>query len=99
MKLPKYIDIRGFLSFQIMCLLNKKNLCGDELASIIGVKKSGKLTPGTIYPALKFLRVNKLVRFKQKGRKKIYWLTKKGEREYKIFKRIFKNIFRDIIKK
>lgn len=99
MKLPKYIDIRGYLSFRIMCLLNKKKLCGDELALIMRGKKSGKLTPGTIYPALKFLRENKLIKFKQRGRKKIYWLTKKGEREYKIFRRIFKNIFKDVLKK
>jgi len=99
MKLPKYIDFKGFLSFQIMHLLNKHKLCGDELASIIGVKKSGKLTPGTIYPALKFLRENRLVKLKQKGRNKIYSLTKKGEKEYKIFKKIFRNMFKDILKK
>ena len=35
----------------------------------ITLKKYGKLTPGTIYPALKSLRENKLINFKQKGRK------------------------------
>jgi len=99
MKLPKYMDFRGFLSLQILHQLNKKRLCGDELASIIGVKKSGKLTPGTIYPALKFLRKSKLISLKQKGRKKIYFLTKKGLTEYRISKKLFKNMFKDIIKK
>lgn len=96
MKIPKYIDFRGFLRFQILYLLNKKKLCGDDLADIIGKKKFGKLTPGTIYPALKYLRSNKLVSFKQDGRKKIYKLTKKGERKYKIIKRIFKKMFKEV---
>jgi len=80
-----------------MDLLNKKKLCGDELADIIGNKRYGKLTPGTIYPALKYLRENKLIVYKQKGRKKVYSLTKKGLDEYKITKRIFKRMFKEII--
>ena len=94
MKSPNYIDVKGFLSFHIMDLLNKKKLCGDELADIIGNKRYGKLTPGTIYPALKYLRENKLIVYKQKGRKKVYSLTKKGLDEYKITKRIFKRMFK-----
>ena len=97
MKTPKYIDIKGLLSFHILSLLNKKKLCGDELADIIGKRKYGKLTPGTIYPALKYLRENKLIKYKQIGRKKIYSLTKKGSNEYKITKRIFKKMFKEII--
>jgi len=96
MKIPKYIDVKGLLSFHILSLLNKKQLCGDELADIIGNKKYGKLTPGTIYPALKSLRENKLINFKQKGRKKVYTLSKKGLDEYKIIKRIFKKMFKEI---
>lgn len=97
MKIPKYIDIKGMLSFHILSLLKKKKLCGDELAEIIGNKKYGKLTPGTIYPALKYLRENKLIKFKQKGRKKNYTLTKKGLNEYKIIKRIFRRMVKEII--
>ena len=96
MKFPKYIDVKGMLSLNILSLLNKKGLCGDELADIIGNKKYGKLTPGTIYPALKYLRENKLVIFKQKGRKKIYSLTNKGLEEYKIIRRIFKRMIKEI---
>ena len=96
MKTSKYVDFKGFLRFKIMHLLNKKKLCGDELAEAIGSKKFGKLTPGTIYPVLKILRENNLVSFKQKGRKKIYNLTKKGDKEYKIIKRIFKKMFKEV---
>ena len=95
MKIPKYIDVKGFLSFHILNLLSKKKLCGDDLADIIGNKKYGKLTPGTIYPALKYLRENRLIIFKQKGRKKIYSLTKNGLEECKITRRIFKKIIKE----
>lgn len=97
MKMPKYIDVKGLLRFHILSLLKKKKLCGDDLAEIIGKKKYGKLTPGTIYPALKYLRENKLIKYKQYGRKKNYTLTKKGLNEYKIIKRIFKKMFKEII--
>ncbi|MCD4666418.1 winged helix-turn-helix domain-containing protein [archaeon] len=97
MKTPKYIDVRGLLCLQILHKLKKKKLCGDELAEYIGNKKYGKLTPGTIYPALKFLRENKLIIFRQDGRKKIYKLTKKGEREYKIARRMFKKMFKELL--
>ncbi|MBS3117508.1 PadR family transcriptional regulator [Candidatus Woesearchaeota archaeon] len=93
MKLPKYLEIRGFLRFLILHNLTKQNYCGDELAHIIGSKKAGKLTPGTIYPVLKYLRENKLILLRQKGRKKIYHLTRKGKRELKITYTVFANIF------
>ncbi|MBI2673453.1 PadR family transcriptional regulator [Candidatus Woesearchaeota archaeon] len=93
MKLPKVIDFRGFLSFLILHELNGKRLCGDELAKIIGSRKAGKLTPGTIYPALKKLRKAKLVYVRQTGRKKNYYLTKRGKKELRITYRLFGNIF------
>ncbi len=86
----------GFLTFLILHELKKKELCGDELANIIGRRKGSKLTPGTIYPALKKLRDYKLIKLKQKGRKKNYSLTKKGEKElkemYKAFRQLFKGL-------
>jgi len=96
MKLPKYIEFKGFLTLHILHLIKKKKVCGDDIAEIIGSKKGNKLTPGTIYPALKYLRENKLIKYKQVGRKKNYTLTKKGNEEYKIIKRIFKKMFREI---
>jgi len=91
------IELKGFLSFQILHELKRKRLCGDDLAEIIGRKKSSKLTPGTIYPALKNLRHSKLVSFKQEGRKKLYTLTPKGKKEYLRTKKLFKKIFKTIL--
>lgn len=98
-KQPKYLSLRGFLTFQILHELRKKRLCGDELAQIIGNKKGSKLTPGTIYPALKFLRRKKLVSRKKIGRKKYYNLTEEGKKEYQIFRKNFLKMFRNIFKK
>lgn len=98
MKLPKYIDLRGLLSFQIMNELKKRDCCGEDLACVIGKRKGNKLTPGTIYPTLKRLRNLNLVKFKQKGRKKNYFLTKRGLREYRISKRILLALFKKIRK-
>ncbi|MBT3985409.1 PadR family transcriptional regulator [archaeon] len=98
-KTPKVLSLRGFLAFQILHELKRKRLCGDELAENIGKKKGSKLTPGTIYPTLKYLRKKKLLTRKKYGRKKIYDLTEKGVEEYKVFKRAFIKIFKDIYNK
>jgi DNA-binding PadR family transcriptional regulator len=77
----EYLELKGFLSFFILHELGLKNLCGDELSKSIGKRKSGPLTPGTIYPALKRLRRKKLIAYKRQGRKKVYSLTDFGVKE------------------
>jgi len=96
MKNPKYIDVKGLLTLRITSLLKKEHLCGDDLADLL--KKNKKLNPGTIYPALKYLKENKLVKIKQQGRKKFYYLTRKGINENKIASRLIKKMFKKIIK-
>ncbi|MFH1456172.1 MAG: PadR family transcriptional regulator [archaeon] len=96
MKKLKYLSLKGFLAFQILHELKQKPVCGDDLAQVIGKKKGSKLTPGTIYPALKSLRKHKLIKLKKAGRKKNYVLTDSGKEEYSIFKRNFKKIFKEI---
>ncbi len=75
---PGYCDMRGMLSFLIMWLLTKKTMFGDEIGDEIGRMKGGKPSPGTIYPALKQLKLNGAVKSKRDGRKVIYSLTDKG---------------------
>lgn len=88
-----YLQLKGFLSFLILHELGKVGLCGDDLANRIGKRKGGKLTPGTIYPALKDLRKQKFIRGKKFGRKKVYTLTESGVRElerlYVLFSKYF----------
>lgn len=99
MKRTPIISLRGFLAFHILHELNAKALCGDDLAALIGGKKGSKLTPGTIYPALKFLRRKKLVHYKRNGRKKLYSLTKEGKREYKLVHTTVVTLFKPVLKK
>ncbi|MFP4645403.1 MAG: PadR family transcriptional regulator [Candidatus Woesearchaeota archaeon] len=87
------LEFKGFLSFLILHELSTKPLCGEDLAIKIGRRKGTRLTPGTIYPALKELRRQKLVRYRKSGRRKIYTLREEGnqelERQHILFARYF----------
>jgi DNA-binding PadR family transcriptional regulator len=96
---PKYIELRGFLSFFILHELNDKPFSGDELARVIGSRKNTTLTPGTIYPALKRLRRQKLIQYRKKGRKKTYYLTDQGKKELKALYYVFGEFFSGFKKK
>ena len=96
---PKYVELRGFLSFFILHELDDKPSSGDELARVVGSRKNTVLTPGTIYPALKRLRRQKLVLYRRKGRKKIYSLTDQGKRELKALYVVFNEFFTGLKKK
>jgi len=83
--LPKFLELKGFLSFFILHDLKSGPKSGDDLALSIGKRKGIKLTPGTIYPALKRLKKQKLLIYRREGRKKIYQLTSSGVRELDAF--------------
>jgi DNA-binding PadR family transcriptional regulator len=97
--LPKYIELRGFLSIFILHELDHKSLSGDELARIVGSRKNTILTPGTIYPALKRLRRQKLIQYRRNGRKKIYYLTDLGRKELRALYSVFGEFFSGFKKK
>ncbi len=88
-----YLELKGFLSFLILHELSLKNLCGDELSTKIGERKKRPLTPGTIYPALKRLRKKKLIVYRRRGRKKVYFLTELGRKELFNLYALFSNYF------
>jgi DNA-binding PadR family transcriptional regulator len=90
---PKYVELKGFLSFFILHELSSKDHSGDELAMRIGNRRGANLTPGTIYPALKRLRRQKLIQYKRNGRKKVYSLTVNGSRELKALYVLFEDMF------
>ena len=99
MTYPRYIFPKGLLALRILHELNKRSLCGDDLAVLIGMRHKSKLTPGTIYPALKFLRKKRLVALKRNGRKKIYSLTIEGKKEFTAARKTFLSMFGGIYKK
>lgn len=91
--LPKYVELKGFLSFFILHELDDKPASGDELARTIGERRNTVLTPGTIYPALKRLRRQKLIKYSRDGRKKCYFLTDQGKKELKALYKVFGEFF------
>lgn len=87
-------DMRGMLGFLILFLLSKKPMHGQELASEIANRKGEKkLSPGTIYPALKSLRQMGFISEAKEGKTIVYSLTEKGENALKISKRKFIKTF------
>ena len=96
---PKIIDVNGLLGYLILHEISRAKLCGDDLAEAIGRRRgTRKLTPGTIYPALKYIRDNKLAKVTVKGRKKLYSITAKGKKEYSLAKKVLKLTLKGALK-
>ena len=90
-------DMRGFLSFLILFIISKKPMHGQEIAQELKKRKGCKPSPGTIYPALKQLKENNLIKEKKEGKTISYSLTTEGKKaldEAKIqFCRTFSDVF------
>jgi PadR family transcriptional regulator, regulatory protein PadR len=87
-------DMRGMLGFLILFLLSKKPMHGQELATEIANRKGEKkLSPGTIYPALKSLREMGFISEEREGKTIVYGLTTGGDNALKIAKRKFVKTF------
>jgi PadR family transcriptional regulator PadR len=87
-------DMRGMLGFLILFLLSKKPMHGQELATEIANRKGEKkLSPGTIYPALKSLREMGFISEEKEGKTIVYSLTTSGDNALKIAKRKFVKTF------
>lgn len=94
----KGCDMRGFLSFQILWLLSKRNMHGEEIAQEIKSRRGKKPKAGTLYPALKELTINGLIKGQKHGKTVTYALTKEGQKAVKDAKLYFVRCFGDIIK-
>jgi DNA-binding PadR family transcriptional regulator len=89
--------MRGFLSFQILWLLSKKEMCGEELAKELGRRRGDKPKAGTIYPALRELKAKSFIRGKEDGKMVVYALTPAGKRAVAVAKARFVRSFGDIL--
>ena len=90
-------DMRGMLSFQILFLLSRRQMHGEQLATEIGKRRGEKPKAGTIYPALKELRAKKLILGKRSGKLIVYALTPLGRETIKYATDYFCRAFSDII--
>ena len=91
-------DMRGMLSFQILNMLKKRELCGEELAKNIEKYRGKKPVASTIYPALKRLASTGLIKGKRNGKRKVYCITKKGLLEEKKALVYFERLYSEIEK-
>lgn len=95
----KDCDMRGLLSFQILYLLSKKSMHGEEMAKAIEKRRGEKPKAGTIYPALKDLSSRGLIKGKKKGKIIVYSLTSDGKDAYSRAIKYFIRSFGDMITK
>ena len=87
-------DMRGMLGFLILFLLSKKPMNGQEIADEIANRKGERPSPGTVYPALKNLRLMGYIGIEEREGKAIsYSLTERGKNALKVAKRRFTRTF------
>jgi DNA-binding PadR family transcriptional regulator len=85
--------MKGFLSFLILWIVNKKKMSGAEIALELEKRKGHRPSPGTIYPVLKDLKEKGLLNIDEEKR---YSLTKQGKDELEISINSFFDTFCDI---
>jgi PadR family transcriptional regulator, regulatory protein PadR len=88
--------MRGLLSFQILWLLSRKRMHGEEIAQQIEKRRGEKPKPGTLYPALRELKEHGLIKGEKKGKEISYSLTEKGKESVSNATRYFCRAFGDI---
>lgn len=89
--------MRGLLSFQILFLLSKRPMHGEELAKEMERRRGEKPKAGTIYPALRELSENGLIKGSKSGKIIVYSLTKEGKESLKNALRYFVKCFGDML--
>lgn len=91
-------DMRGLLSFLLLFLISKKPMHGQEIAGELEKRRGERPSPGTIYPALKVLKEEGLIKEKRVGKTIVYSITDAGRKSLKVmterFCRTFVEIFR-----
>ncbi len=86
-------EMKGYLSFLLLWLINKGCKTGAEITNELKKRKGTRPSPGTIYPALKELKDKKLVSI---DKNKNYELTKSGKLELEKLIESFFDIFCDM---
>lgn len=84
---------KGFLSFLILWLINKKEKTGAEIALELEKRRGKKPSPGTIYPVLKNMKENELLIIDEHKR---YSLTETGKKSLELHLDSFIKTFYDI---
>jgi len=77
---------RGGLAPTILRLLSEKPMHGYEIITTLAAKTSGMWRPsaGAVYPTLQLLEDQDLVAGKDEGGKRVYSLTKRGQKQARL---------------
>jgi len=89
--------MRGMLSFLLLFLISKKSMTGKELSEELEKRRGEKPSPGTIYPALKYLRENGLIKEHKYGKEIKYTITENGKKGLKEVKEQFMKTFGGVL--
>ena len=89
----RHCRMKGFLTFLILWLISRKNMTGAEISQELERRRGHKPSPGTIYPVLKYLTEQNLLKV---DNEKKYSLTKKGKEELEMSLNTFFDTFFDI---
>lgn len=90
-------DMRGMLSFQIMWLLSKRRMHGEQIAKEIEKRRGEKPKAGTLYPALKELKDARLIKGSKSGKLITYALTAQGKESLRHAVRYFCRSFGEVV--
>ena len=93
---PKFVDLRGLLSFWLLWELRLGPLIGVQLAERLEWRRGSAVSPGTLYPALAELEKAKLVTKKRDGRETQYRLTPQGSAELQCVATYLRILFGDV---
>ncbi len=85
--------LKGFLSFLVLWLVNKKSMSGAEIALELEKRRGHKPSPGTIYPVLRDLKDKGLLSVDEDKR---YSLTARGQKQLEIHLNAFFETFYDL---
>lgn len=70
---------------------------GQEIAGELEKRKGDRPSPGTIYPALKVLKTEGLIKENEDGKNIVYTLTPQGKEALKVAKERFCRAFVEVM--
>lgn len=90
-------EMKGFLNFLILNLVSNKCVSGDDIMNEIEKRKGCKPSPGTIYPVLKSLQEEGLIKeCGKEGNSIKYTLTDSGIKELISTRKKFVVLFQEL---